>query len=123
METITSEADTVSLAIEARTTFKFTITWKNKSTNLPINITGYTATAQFRSDYSSSEIYLELSTANGKIVLDPLVGKITITIPPIDTQNLTWNKAVYDLLLRSPDGEVTKVVKGEVEILPTSTVV
>jgi hypothetical protein len=69
----------------------------------PIDLTDMDVKMQIRSDINSPNILVELSTQNQKIVTVPNEGKITFSIHPDDTKNITTTKAVYDLILISGD--------------------
>lgn len=51
--------------------------------NLAVNLTGYSADMQVRD--VSNNLIVELSTANGKIVITPLTGTITATLTAVQT--------------------------------------
>lgn len=51
--------------------------------NLTVNLTGYSADMQVRD--VSNNLIVELSTANGKIVITPLTGTITATLTAVQT--------------------------------------
>lgn len=51
--------------------------------NLAVNLTGYSADMQVRD--VSNNLIVELSTANGNIVITPLTGTITATLTAVQT--------------------------------------
>jgi hypothetical protein len=105
------------IIIEQGATFRRVITWKD-SAGVPINLTGYTAKMQVRERVGSSTVVLECSTANTRITLGGSAGTITIVAQDEVTVLLTaMPKAVYDLELTSPGGEVTRLLRGSVEII------
>lgn len=76
-------------------------------------LTGYTARMQIRRDVDSTSSLMELTTANGRIVITAALGVITITLTPDLTATLT-RSGVYDLeIMRTATGDVYKVVRGE----------
>lgn len=82
-----------------------------KIDNLPVNLTGYSAKMQVR-QFTDSAVTVELSTANGKIVIAPGLGQINLTLTATQTAALTANTYQYDLNLTAPDGYVYKILQG-----------
>ena len=103
------------MEIEKGTTFKYTLSYTD-STNNPINLTGYTAKMQIREQYISSEILAELSSANGKITINGTQGKILLNVPAHETDDYIWMSGVYDLVIISSGGEVTRLLEGGVSV-------
>lgn len=86
-------------------------------TSYPItNLTGYTAKMQIRSAPNSAVPLLELNTKTGGIALDSATGEVTMSIDPTVTAAFTWQQAVYDLLLTSPTGFVTRLAQGNISV-------
>jgi hypothetical protein len=68
---------------------------------------------QIRREVDASSTLLELSTANGRIVLYPSLGSIELKLTPAETAALT-RSGYYDLeIVRTATGEVNKVLRGE----------
>lgn len=84
--------------------------------SIPITVTGLTltgATAEMdiREYTSSPSAILELSTANGKII----VSGQTITINISDTETVLFNKQyVYDLFVTTSDTKRHKILVGKI---------
>jgi hypothetical protein len=105
------------IIIEQGATFRRVITWKDSSGS-PINLTGYTAKMQVRERVRDSDVVLECSTSNGRITLGGSAGTITIVAQDEVTVLLSeMPKAVYDLELTSAGGEVTRLLRGNAEII------
>lgn len=111
-------AGNYNFKIEQGSTFVEVLTWRVGQT--PVDLTGFTAKMQLRNDINSG-VLLELTTENGRIALGGTAGTITINLPAADTALLTFEKAVYDLQLISPDNVVTRLLKGHVTIDPEVT--
>lgn len=80
-------------------------------TVFPLN--GYTARMQVRREVDSTATLIELSTANGRIVLYPTLGAIELKLTAAETGAMTRG-GHYDLeLVKTSDGEVSKVLRGE----------
>lgn len=77
--------------------------WRDMDKN-PVNLTGYRARMQLRPKVKSDTVLDTLTTENGRIVLDPLMGEITLIFPEDFSVDATWKGAVYDLELVPPVG-------------------
>ena len=89
--------------------FDFTTTFELESTtsNRPINLSNYTIDSQIRKTYSSST-----SQSFTSSVIDPVNGKVTISMGSTVTSTLKSGRYVYDIKLTNSDGLVTKAIEG-----------
>jgi hypothetical protein len=83
-----------------------------------IDITGYTARMQLRSIVTASSVMLDVS---GYMDIAGSSGILTINVPATVTSALDSTSAVYDLEIESPAGVVTRLLQGNVSILPNVT--
>jgi hypothetical protein len=83
------------------------------ATATPVDLTGYTATMQFRPFAGSPTLYYD---ASSNIVLGGTAGTILLTIPAATTETFTWFQGVYDLLMTDSSGVVTPLLAGQVVI-------
>ena len=82
------------------------------------NLTGYTGAGQIRKTYSSSTY-----TAFGVTVTNASGGLLTLTLANGVTNAMKAGRYVYDVeITKTSDGEVTRVVEGQVTINPGVTV-
>jgi hypothetical protein len=91
---------TLNFTIYQGATFRLPLIWKTKvdTVSTPVDITIYKIRMQLRKKVKDEEIILELSTDNGKIVKTvPEEGKFELVLSSIDTSELLFNQAVYDL--------------------------
>jgi hypothetical protein len=73
---------------------------------------------QVRERIDDADVILELTTANGRITLGGVLGTITMVAQDEVTTTLPEiRKGVYDLELESAGGEVTRLLRGSVEII------
>jgi hypothetical protein len=86
---------------------------------IPVNLTGYTAAMQIK-QYVLGPVVYDAGAA-GDIVLGGINGTITLTIDAIDTEGFTWWNGVYDMLLTSAGGQVTRLLMGSVQVSPGVT--
>lgn len=101
--------------IEQGTTFTKSFVWKDSAKQVVL-MSGYTARMQIRPSVKAPEILLNLTTENGRIIIIPTEGKITLLIDARTTADITWSKGRYDLELVSPDYTVTRLLQGDISI-------
>lgn len=85
------------------------------------NLTGYSARMQVRATYDSDTVLIEATTVNGKLVLNPTLGRVGLTLVPADTSPIEFSgeslSGVYDLEVVSSGGVVTRVAEGSFTLL------
>ena len=119
-----------SFVIEQGATVDFEVQYKDSS-NAPVNLAGYQARMQIRSDYGGSLIAnlsssidsdgtgLNLSGSNG---ITPVAsGSIGIFISAASSSNFTFTEARYDLEIVS-GSIVTRLLEGKVRLSKNVTV-
>ena len=117
--------DNFNLCIAQGTTYVKVFTWFTLSCcghavgsqYAPVDITGYTAAMQIRAYPLSGVLY----DATADLTLGGPAGTITLSIPAADTENFTWWNGVYDIVLTSPGGTVSRFVQGTVSVSPGVT--
>lgn len=102
-----------NLLIEQGATFRLVLRIRNAATQAAVNLTGYSARMHVRSTVASSSTLIEATTANGKIVITPSTGVITVTLSATETAALTFASAVYDL--ETEDSSSPAVVKRRLQ--------
>lgn len=110
----------INLTINKGAKYIKTFVWRDK-TKTPISLAGLSARMQIRETLESTTVISELTTVNGKIILEPNAetGRIDLLIGATETDAFTVNNAVYDLELYNisdPD-DVTRIVEGVVSIV------
>lgn len=102
---------TYNLEVDQGATYSKKFVWKD-STGTPYNLTTYSARMQIRRSVGASSFMVELTTANGGIVLGGALGTIEIVISETNSKLLTGD-GVYDLeLVNGPI--VTRFAEGSV---------
>ncbi len=76
----------------------------------PVNLTGCVAYAQVKKP-DLSETFDELTSLNGRIVLDGPAGGIAPQFPHAVTSGYTFTEAVFDVLLVFPNGSRVRLQK------------
>lgn len=89
--------------------------------NTPVDLLNYTARMQIRSKLTSDAVILELTTANGGIVLDNTAKTITIVMSAVQTAALNFSTAVYSLELVLSGTEVVPFCGGTLTLVPEVT--
>jgi hypothetical protein len=113
------------LDIDAGTDYYLNISYLDASSNLPRNLTGCTLLLKVRPSVDSNQVYLELTTENGGILVGGTDGNILLKFLPDvtnpKTQTIAWDKGFYDLIITEPSGMKTKLLKGFINILGTAS--
>lgn len=80
------------------------------------NISGYTARGQVRKTYGSTtavDFHTVINNATG--------GRVSISLTKDQTAAMKAGRYVYDVEIVSSDGEVSRIVEGQIEITPRVT--
>ena len=86
------------------------------SWNTPIPLTGYTALMQIRETVESTVVLAELSTANSRIIIDPINFTIQIKLSAAVTGAFTFDSAVYSMELTDNQGTIYPFLSGSVSL-------
>lgn len=114
--------------IEAEEACDYTMTFNlvDDITGLPTNLTGYTGVFTVNRNYDgypapSPDFVINASTSAtiGSVALGGTAGTVTVSLTASALTNLTWNNAVFDVILTSSTGAKSKAVKGFFTILPS----
>jgi len=101
--------------------FDYTLTWETAGT--PVNLTGYSARMQVRSNYDSGTAVVSLTNGTG-ITLGGTAGTILLEMNASTTAALDGTpntQYIYDLELISGASYVTRLVEGSFFINPEVT--
>lgn len=72
---------------------------------------------------NNKDIYFVLSTDNDTIeIVEPLLGKVKITIDKTLTENVIWTEASYDIKIVEVSNSITPLVQGRVVLENSVTV-
>jgi len=105
-------ATKANISIDQGATFTTTISLTDESGNL-LDLTAYTANAQLRSWYSSSNSVAFTTTLSE--------GQLILSLNSTSTAALTRNRYVYDVILIDSLQTITRVVEGIVTVNPRVT--
>lgn len=100
----------IPLKIHTGATYRKRLIYQDSS-NVPISLAGGSAITKVV-DVDTGTLLIELSTANGGIVLNAVDGSIDYFITAVVTGAITWVNGAYDILLTLPGGDTRKPFKG-----------
>lgn len=83
--------------------------------NTPNSLAGVTARMQIREKITSDTVIDELTTENGKLVIDDTLKTISIVVSAADTSAYSFNSAVYSMELINGI-EVTPFIYGDLTL-------
>lgn len=86
----------------------------------PADLAGFTARMKIKTRIGGTTL-LELTTENGRILVDDAAKTITLLVPAADTAALTFARGVYDLEMVGPTGVVTAIAEGQVRVTREAT--
>jgi hypothetical protein len=99
-----------NLVCDQATTFNFQFVIQDDG--VPWNLNGYTGTMTVRPFVGASTTTIVASTANGRMVLDAALGRVTITISSALTGAISAARYSYDLVLDSGT-VITRILEGK----------
>lgn len=103
----------INLLIEQKTDFDATFNVKNEDNSTPLNLIGYTAVANLKNSFTSSNSILFTV-----VFVDRYNGIIKISLSNAQTSLLKRNRYVYSIVLISPQGKKSRVIEGIAEVTP-----
>lgn len=103
-----------NIIIDQGTTFQTSINVTDDNEDV-VDLTGYSAVAQMRKHYTSSNATSFLAT------ISPSIGVVTLSMNATTTNTITAGRYVYDCELTDSNGAVTRLVEGIVTVTPGVT--
>ncbi len=104
-----------NIFIDQGTDFSITVD-VTQADGAALNLTGYSAAAQIRKTYGSSNVSAVFTTS-----ISAAAGQVTLSLTDTQTSGLTAGRYVYDLNITSGAGVTTRVVEGQAIITPGVT--
>lgn len=117
-------ATVFNLALESGVDYDITATWKDSS-EVPINVTGYTAKLQIRTGPGSATALITKDSTLASITLGGALGTVAWSFTNAELTTLSSaarSPLQWDLFMTSPTGKKTKILKGSVTVDPQITV-
>jgi len=109
------DADNFTLGVDT-TTYDAYVSGGTADNGKPVDLTGYTARMQVRAKVTDTATVLDLTTANGGIVLGGTAGTIRILATAAQTAALTIASGFYDLELIDGTSAVRRLMEGAVTL-------
>ncbi len=109
-----------NLNIDAAADFSSTVDLSSVATDgteTAFDLTGYTVTASIRKSFASSTA----TDITCSIVSPATGGQVTITLTDVQTAALDRGRYVWDMVVTSSGGSITRVVQGVVTVNPSVT--
>lgn len=111
--------NTVNVVIYQSATFDKSFTWTDNGEVM--DMTGCELALQIRERSKNGKLLLTASTANGMIaIIDHQAGKFKFNIPAPVTEDMDFDVAVYDLLMKRGE-RVCRLAQGEVMLSRSNT--
>ena len=90
--------------IEQGSSFRLSLVYKDDSGN-PVDLTNWCARLVWKTNKNITQTFIttNLDYSLYKFTIDPLIGKLTLLIPPETTNDFTFESAKYDLELQTDD--------------------
>lgn len=115
-------AGTENLIIDQGADWYVNFTYYTDSTlTTPVNLTGYTAALQLRSNFGDATSALSLSSPSNGIVITGAAGLISIHATAIQTGAIAAGYYEYDCEITSSGGIVTRLIQGQITVKPQVT--
>jgi hypothetical protein len=109
------------ITIHPGATFRLDVGWEDEDGNA-IDLTAYVGRAQVRARAGADQVALEFAVS---IDPSPGEGELPIKVQATDEEtsevSLPANRGVWDLELVSSGGEVTRLLYGDVKVIPEVT--
>lgn len=98
------KASLYDFTIDQGSSFRLSFIYKDSEGN-PIDLTGWCARLVWKTNQGNIQTFIttNLDYSTYKFTIEPLIGKVTLLLPPHTTNNWTFNTAKYDLELQSDD--------------------
>tara|TARA_Y100000004_G_scaffold158530_1_gene184864 strand:- start:1945 stop:2277 length:333 start_codon:yes stop_codon:yes gene_type:complete len=104
-----------NIFIDQGTDFSITVDVTDSAGNV-LDLTGYSAAAQIRKTYSSSNVSQTFTSSHNNAG-----GAVTLSLNDTQTTALEAGRYVYDLNITSAGGVTTRVVEGQAVVTPGVT--
>ena len=97
--------------VDQNATFSFVVEYKDENGNA-IDLTGASAKMQVRDVKGGTKLAVTLTSPSGGIVINGLLGKLTVTLTPTQTNKLFYPKSVYDIMVIDSNVNKIKLLEG-----------
>jgi len=101
-------------------TYQIKMRWTD-SAGAPISLVGALVRAQLRLSFDDANPALDCTIANTKAFLLTNGWYFGFNLLPADTLSINATSYVYDLLVTTADGDVTRAMQGKISLTPSVT--
>lgn len=95
--------------------FPLRVTLKDSAGIAPLDLTGYTAAAQIRSDFDDTVFYAF------DVTITPLIGQIDLLLTSDTSELIPAGSYVWDFEVTDPSGQTRTYITGDVQMLAEVT--
>lgn len=97
-------ASEYNFTIEQGSSFRLSLIYKDSNSN-PIDLTNWCARLIWTTNAKNTQTFITTNNDYSvyKFTIEPLLGKLTLLIPPDTTNGFTFDNAKYDLELQSDE--------------------
>jgi uncharacterized protein YndB with AHSA1/START domain len=107
--------------VDQNATFSFVVEYKDDNGNA-IDLTGASAKMQVRDVKGGTKLAVTLTSPSGGIVINGLLGKVTVTLTPTQTNKLFYPKSVYDIMVVDSNANKIKLLEGFITLNRSVTI-
>lgn len=115
-----AEPITRDFTVPQGVTYQIKMRWTDGS-GTPINLSGATVRAQLRLSYDTALEAIDCTIANGKAFLLSDGWYFGFNLLPADTLSIDATTYVYDLVVTTAGGDVTRAMQGKISLTPSVT--
>lgn len=110
---------TINLELREGATYRRTLKWIDPKKK-PVNLTGAVVVAEIR-DKPDGALLAQLTVGNGGLEVLPTLGTIRMHISAAMTAGFSFQRAVWDLKVVWPNGDIDYPVTGKVTVARSVT--
>lgn len=107
-------ASYAELIVDQGSTFSTILTLTDDTTNLPINVSGYSINANIKKSYYSANNTAVFTS----IINDAANGNVSISLSADTSVNIKPGRYVYDVKTKSTGNVVTRIIEGILTVTP-----
>lgn len=110
----TKMASYAELIVDQGSTFSTILTLTDDTTNLPINVSGYSINANIKKSYYSANNTAVFTS----VINDAANGNVSISLSADTSLNIKAGRYVYDVKTTSTGNVVTRIIEGILTVTP-----
>ena len=107
-------ASYAELIVDQGSTFSTILTLTDDTTNLPINVSGYSINANIKKSYYSANNTAVFTS----VINDAANGNVSISLSADTSLKIKAGRYVYDVKTKSTGNVVTRIIEGILTVTP-----